>query len=106
MTGVKAHQALRLARVPGMQYFPHYDDGTVPDSWPFLKFYEPLTEGLAALNVNLATVLEHINARDLHNHSCLSFSNHSFCTSTLFPSTNLAATSFASSGIGKTCTNV
>ncbi|KAH6714395.1 hypothetical protein BKA61DRAFT_605180, partial [Leptodontidium sp. MPI-SDFR-AT-0119] len=42
-----------------MHYFPHCDDGTMPDSWPFLKFYEPLTEGLGALNVNLTTALEH-----------------------------------------------
>ncbi|KAH6708767.1 hypothetical protein BKA61DRAFT_645825 [Leptodontidium sp. MPI-SDFR-AT-0119] len=42
-----------------MYYFPHCDDGTMPDSWPFLKFYEPLIEGLVALNVNLTIALEH-----------------------------------------------
>jgi hypothetical protein len=42
-----------------IHYFLHCDDGTMPNSWPFLKFYEPLTKGLAALNVNLTTALEH-----------------------------------------------
>jgi hypothetical protein len=30
----------------------------MPDYWPFFELYELLTEGLAALNVNLTTALE------------------------------------------------
>jgi hypothetical protein len=42
-----------------MHYFPHCNDSIMPDSWPFLKFYEPLIEGLAALNINLTIALKY-----------------------------------------------
>jgi hypothetical protein len=49
-----------------IHYYPHCDDETMTPSYPFLKYYDPVLEGLTALGINIHAARE--DAANLQNY--------------------------------------